>query len=228
MNQIEIVPDIGVPLPSDYSYADLKQRVEAACNTIAYLVEQGADMGELTQDDMEAAASLAAQCAASSESEKKAPTDAQLSALTPAAIALAAGILNEYSHRVVDSAVQIRNFVTTKLILESENPDPKIRIRALQMLGNISDVGLFTEKTEVTVTHRTSDELKEQLRAKLERLINPAPKPPALQRTSNPVIEDAVILEEDDEALDFSNLDEIDTSTAPLGAKAPRGFVLND
>ena len=39
------------------------------------------------------------------------------------------------------------------------------------MLGKIGDVGLFTEKTEVTVTHQSTDELREQLREKLSRMV---------------------------------------------------------
>jgi len=75
---------------------------------------------------------------------------------------------------VVKSATQVRHLVTNKLIEETENPDPRIRIRALELLGKISDVGLFAEKSEVTITHQTSDDLKEKLREKLSRLVNPA------------------------------------------------------
>ena len=85
------------------------------------------------------------------------------------------------------SAVQVRHLVTNKLIEETENPDPRIRIRALELLGKISDVGLFAEKSEVTVTHQTTDDLKDKLREKLTRLVNPE-------------VEDAVIL--DDGAID--------------------------
>jgi hypothetical protein len=63
--------------------------------------------------------------------------------------------------------------VTNKLILETENPDPRVRIRALELLGKISDVGLFSEKSEVTVTHQSTDDLKAKLRRKLEKLVNP-------------------------------------------------------
>ena len=59
------------------------------------------------------------------------------------------------------------------LIEETENPDPRIRIRALELLGKVSDVGLFAEKSEVTITHQTSDDLKDKLREKLSRLVNP-------------------------------------------------------
>ena len=60
--------------------------------------------------------------------------------------------------------------VTNKLVLETENPDAKVRIRALELLGKISDVGLFAEKSEVTITHQSTDDLKAKLRKKLEKL----------------------------------------------------------
>lgn len=72
---------------------------------------------------------------------------------------------------MVQSAIEVRHLVTNRLLEESQNPDPRIRIRALELLGKHSDVGLFSEKAEVTVTHQTTDELKERLRSKLQKLI---------------------------------------------------------
>jgi len=69
--------------------------------------------------------------------------------------------------------VQIRHLVTNKLLLETDNPDPRVRIRALELLGKISDVGLFAEKSEVTITHQSTDDLREKLRSKLAKLVNP-------------------------------------------------------
>ena len=88
----------------------------------------------------------------------------------PASLILVKDQLNEFSHAVVERAVQIRHLVTNKLLLESANPDPKIRIRALELLGKISDVGLFTERSEVTITHQSTDELKAALREKFNKL----------------------------------------------------------
>jgi hypothetical protein len=39
-------------------------------------------------------------------------------------------------------------------------------------LGKITDVGLFTDKTEVTVTHQSTDDLRKKLREKFNRLID--------------------------------------------------------
>ena len=61
--------------------------------------------------------------------------------------------------------------MTNKLVLESENPAPRIRMRALELLGKISDVGLFSEKSEVTITHQSTDDLREKLKGKLEKLV---------------------------------------------------------
>ena len=67
--------------------------------------------------------------------------------------------------------MHIRNLVTNKLLLESDNPDPRIRMRALELLGKISDVGLFSEKSDITITHQSTDDLRDRLRGKLELLV---------------------------------------------------------
>jgi predicted nucleotide-binding protein (sugar kinase/HSP70/actin superfamily) len=79
--------------------------------------------------------------------------------------------LKEFGQSVVQSATHIRHLVTNKLLLETENPDAKVRIRALELLGKMSDVSLFAEKSEITVTHQSTDDLRSKLREKLERLI---------------------------------------------------------
>ena len=86
----------------------------------------------------------------------------------------------------------MRNLVTNKLIIESENPDPRVRMRALELMGKISDVGLFAEKSEVTITHQTTDDIKDRLRGKLAKLVNPELES-----------EDAIILDASD--IDFDD-----------------------
>jgi hypothetical protein len=79
-------------------------------------------------------------------------------------------ILSQYDMEVVRDAKRLRNYVTNKLILESENPDARVRMRSLELLGKISDVGLFTDRAEVTVHHRSTVDLENNLREKLRRL----------------------------------------------------------
>ena len=180
---LTIVPELGVPFSPEESYMDLKIRAEAACNTALELAEHGLDI-EPTKEDKDVAAKLALAYADDPEKTAKKASSKKLSTLTPASLILTNQILKEFGESVVDSATQIRHLVTNKLLIESENADPRIRIRALELLGKISDVGLFAEKSEVTITHQSTDDLREKLRSKLEKLVNPVE-----------YAEDAVVLE---------------------------------
>ena len=165
-------PEIGVPYSDGIPYMDLRAGAEAACNTASMLGEHGLDL-QPTSEDEEIAAKISLAYADNPEKTSKKVSTKRASALPPAALVATHGILTQFGHSVVESAVQVRHLVTNKLIEETENPDPRVRIRALELLGKISDVGLFTDKTEVTITHKTTDELRESLRAKLSRLVNP-------------------------------------------------------
>ena len=167
-----IEPELGVPLADDTPNVDLKERAEAACNTALKLADHGLDL-EPTVEDEDAAAKLAIAYADDPEKISKKVTTKKAATLTPASIVLTNNILQEFGHSVAESATQIRYLVTNKLLLESENDDPRIRIRALELLGKISDVGLFAEKSEVTVTHQSTEDLRNKLRGKLEKLVQP-------------------------------------------------------
>lgn len=100
-------------------------------------------------------------------------TAKKVATLTPASLLMTNSILQEFGQSVAENAAQIRHLVTNKLVLETDNPDARVRIRALELLGKISDVGLFSEKTEITVMHQSTDDLRDKLRAKLAKLVNP-------------------------------------------------------
>ena len=169
---IIVEPELNVPVKTSEPSADLKTRVEAAANTAKELGEHGIDL-EPTKEDKDTAARLSVAYADDPEDVSKKVTEKKMSTLTPASLVLTDNILKEFGRSVVESSVQIRHLVTNKLIEETENPDPRVRIRALELLGKISDVGLFAEKSEVTITHQSTDDLRERLRSKLTKLVNP-------------------------------------------------------
>ena len=170
---LTIDPELGVPLNEGESNPDLKNQVEAASNTALELAEHGLDITP-TKEDKDVAAKLAVAYADNPEKTSKKASHKNISTLTPASLVLTNSILQEFGHSVAESATQIRHLVTNKLLLESENADPRIRMRALELLGKISDVGLFAEKSEVTITHQSTEDLRDKLRSKLEKLVNPA------------------------------------------------------
>jgi hypothetical protein len=165
--QLHIEPDLSIPFPDDNPVlADFIEKAQAACNTAELL---GLDT-EPTEEDK-----LAAEKAVYTVAENQEKANKQLAkkTQTPAVYKSVKGILDEYSLRVVDNAMQIRLLVTNKLILDSESPDDRTRLRALEMLGKITDVGLFTEKSEVTINHRSTADLVDSIRNKIHRLMHP-------------------------------------------------------
>lgn len=154
-------PDIDYDIPfADYPprFADVRDRVNAAINALAMLDVQL----EVTEADQNDARHLFL--------APEPPTDAQLE--HPETVVHLHALLTAYDHQVVRSAVQLRNYITNKLLEETTGPTASVRIRALELLGKISDVGLFTDKTEVTLRHRPTEELEQMLREKLEKVIN--------------------------------------------------------
>jgi hypothetical protein len=169
---LRLEPELGIPISDRILRVDLKERVKSAANTSLDLAEHDLDL-EPTKADKDVAAKLAIAYADDPETTSKKVNHARASTLTPASLVLTNNILQEFGQSVVNSALQVRHLVTNKLLLETENPDPRVRIRALELLGKVSDVGLFAEKSEVTITHQSTDDLKAKLRSKLEKLVNP-------------------------------------------------------
>ena len=185
---IRVEPEIGIKLEDNPLPIDLKDRVEAAANTAKELENHGLDI-EPTQEDKDVTAKISTAYSGDPETTSKKVNNKKLSTVTPASIVMTHGILKEFGRSVVESSRQSRDLVTNKLLIESENPDPRVRIRALELLGKISDVGLFSEKSEITVTHQSTDDLREKLRQKLAKLVNPEEE-----------VEDAVLI--DGESID--------------------------
>ena len=180
---ILVEPELGVAIPDESPFVDLSQRTDAASETAKELADHGLDV-EPTKEDKDTAAKLVTAYADDPEATSKKVTDKKIATLTPASLILTNNILQEFGQSVVKSSLHIRHLVTNKLLLETENPDPRVRMRALELLGKISDVGLFAEKSEVTITHQSTDDLRAKLREKLQKLSTPEEE-----------IQDAVIID---------------------------------
>ena len=77
--------------------------------------------------------------------------------------------LNEI--RELHSPQQIRALVIERLQMEAMNEDnpPNSRIRALELLGKVTEVAAFTERREQTVVH-SSEQIRNQILDKLKSL----------------------------------------------------------
>ena len=170
---IYVRPEIGPPLPVEKSdvAVDLPVLVSALNNTLTTLCEHGLNVPAPTVQDVESAEGLLVSYASNPEMVRTAISAQRIGTMTPAALRHLDRLLTQFGTSAVGDASQIRAYVTNKLLEESDSPDPRIRLKALELLGKISEVGLFADRKEVTITHQTTEDLRDSLRAKLGKLV---------------------------------------------------------
>lgn len=167
---MELEVEFGIPLPDGVTHYDLVEKARAAFESIKLLEREGVDTRPSALDK-QVAAELTEQYAANPEKTSRSVTTNTMASMTPASLVQLRGYLDEFGHAVIRHSTEVRHLVANRLLEESRNPDARVRIKALELLGKISDVGLFTDRAEVTVTHQSTDELREKLRDKLSKLV---------------------------------------------------------
>ena len=156
---IVVTPEVGIPLPFDTTkeeLEDFREKAHALFETVQELIKQGATVEVTDQDKAESH-----QIAANGQLPP-------VKTLTPGTIINLEAILSEWDHEVLDAGRRLRNYVTNKLIMDSNDPDPRVRIKVLELLGKLNNVGLFSDRVEVNVVNRSIDSIEQELAKTLE------------------------------------------------------------
>jgi len=91
---------------------------------------------------------------------------------TPAAVQHLVGMLTAYDWAFVEQAKELRGFAVAKILEEVDHPDARIRLKALDMLGKVTEVALFTERVEVKKTEMSDTELENRIKEKLNKFMH--------------------------------------------------------
>jgi|TARA_R110000803_G_scaffold69332_2_gene131681 hypothetical protein len=169
---ITVKPEIDKPLPDNYDdekATTFKTKVKVATTTAKVLSDGGADIPVSSQEKVEAEELFKA--FTDPEATPAANSSTTKALHTPATVQHLYAMLSDYDHQVVDEAVQLRRFITNKLIEDTGLTDPRHRLKALELLGKISDVGLFSDKTEVVIKHEDAEDLQKQIKSKLFKIL---------------------------------------------------------
>ena len=156
-----VTPELGIPLPINTTpeeIDDFREKARALCETVQELIKNGAEV-EITPEDEENAVYLFTE---QTPLTKK---------VTPGAVLKLEALLSAYDHELLNAAQRLRTFVTNRLIEETENEKPSDRLRALELLGKISEVGLFAEKVQIDVVHRKSTDIEAEILKRLDNYI---------------------------------------------------------
>jgi hypothetical protein len=178
---IECLADNDLPFSRNGPYVSVRDKALAACNSAILLEKEGYSGREETADELRKEISIQLNEEAAGRQSKIADI-----ATTPAGAIFVQTILSKFDEAVVREAQQLRTYITNRLIVESDSLDPKVRLKALELLGKITEVGLFTERSEVTINQKSTEDLSEALKAKLRKLMN---------RGGDTSVEDAVIIQ---------------------------------
>lgn len=89
---------------------------------------------------------------------------------TPAAVRHLTGMLAAYDWQFIEQATELRGYAVSKILEETTHPDAKIRLRALELLGKVTEVALFTDRVRVETSNVTDADLDSRLKEKMLKL----------------------------------------------------------
>ena len=80
--------------------------------------------------------------------------------------------IREYGHNLAHDVMQVRAALTNKLLELANCGDTKYELKALELLGKHSDIGLFTERSEININYNSPDSLEKAIKDRVKRLLN--------------------------------------------------------
>lgn len=165
MPVVKIDPSDEHPLPYSLSAEEPENyldQVSIAAKTAELLEELGAPL-EVSSGTLH---------------EEKVLIDSALKGKNPKAlksypVALAANaFIREYGHNLAHDVMQVRAALTNKLLELANCGDTKYELKALELLGKHSDIGLFTERSEININYNSADSLEKAIKDRVKRLLN--------------------------------------------------------
>ena len=152
--------------------ASSEEVLSAQVETQAWLKELGVETDEELATNKEKSAAREAFGALATVTPDEETKEKLVALKTPAAVRHLVGMLTAYDWEFVNQAKELRGYAVAKILEECENPNSNIRLKALGLLGKVTEVGLFTEKIEVKKTDLTEAEVDAKLKEKLARFMN--------------------------------------------------------
>jgi len=163
---IKVEPSTEYPVPFDLSDEDFDSfadKLASVGNTAELLEQLGAPI-ESSKENLEEEAAL---LDAAIDNQKVTPLTKSL----PAALG-AAAFLRAYGQGRAMDANQVRTALTNKLLEIADCGEIKYELKAIEMLGKHSDVGLFTDRSEINVNYNSPESLEKAITERVKRLLN--------------------------------------------------------
>ena len=162
---VEIEPTKDHPVPYDLAEekpATLMDEIAVAGNTAELQESLGAEL-DVSEGDTQREKELLDAVA-----NAKKPSN-----LTNQSTAFAAAtFLRTYGQQLAMDAAEARAAITNKLMELADCGDPRYELKALELLGKHSDIGIFTERSEITVNYSSPEDLEKAIKDRVKTLLN--------------------------------------------------------
>lgn len=148
-----------------------QETLNAQVNTTAWLEKLGVDDDDKALKEANAKAAQKVFTALSTNTPV-AETKHQLTQIkTPEAVRHLVAMLSAYDWEFVEQAKNLRGMAVAKILEETNHPDARVRLKALDMLGRITEVALFTERVEIKKADMSDSDIDKKIKEKLNKFM---------------------------------------------------------
>lgn len=146
----------------------VKDVLDAKIHTADFLLALGE---EAHDDEIEADA---ARSVFAKLTDPEEPEDRKRNALglleSPESVRHLVAMLTAYDWQYVEHASAIRGKLVASLAEDVDDPDPRVRHKAIELLGKVKEVALFEERVTVKRDNLSDAELDQKIRERMDRL----------------------------------------------------------
>lgn len=148
--------------------ADPSDILDGKINSAQWLESMGFDDDSvITEAQTNAAREAFAAFTAPMDVESQKAALVQIKA--PQAVKHLVGMLTAYDWAFVEQAKELRGYCVAQLLEETKHPDAKYRLRAIELLGKVTEIALFTERVEVKKAQLSDEELEKEIKQRMDK-----------------------------------------------------------
>ena len=151
--------------------ASPEETLAAQVATSSWLEELGVPPDDEVIEELEKADARKAFSALTTATDTLEQKAALVQLKTPEAVRHLTGMLSAYDWEFIEQAKELRGYTVAKIVEETTNPNASVRLKALALLGKVTEVGLFTEKIEIKKTEMSDAEIEQRIKDKLNKFM---------------------------------------------------------
>ncbi len=169
---VQFEPEVSPPgAMTRLDDASPEQTLAAQVATADWLEELGVKSDDQVIAELEQADARKAFSALTTNTDTAEQKAALIQLKTPEAVRHITGMLTAYDWEFIQQAKELRGYTVAKLVEETQNSNANIRLKALGLLGKVTEVGLFTDKIEIKKEELSDSEIDQRIKDKLAKFM---------------------------------------------------------